>query len=257
MQDTIKKFLQNVGLSEKETEVYLQLLTVEDASVSTLSKLTGINRTTLYPILEDLIQKKLVTQSDKDPKATFAAEPPERLETYIHNKQTQLEEQEKLLEEYVPRMRSVSLQPGEKPVIKVYEGHDGIIEALEDYYESNDQEHEAYLVHSRDLIEAAFSQKELEGIKKKRLNKKIIANAIYTRDAGEYTTDMASKQLRVDAKKYPILCDISIHGDRVRFITLKRNLSAILIKNRDIAETLESLIRLVLDTKNDAKKDRT
>jgi sugar-specific transcriptional regulator TrmB len=251
MQERIKKFLQDIGLSEKEAAVYLSLLSVDSASVIELSKSTDINRTTLYPILDDLIAKKLVVEIKHDKKVRFQAEPPERIETYVQNRKNQLEEQEKVLEDIIPQMRGFSRQTGEKPIVKIYEGHDGILDALTDYYEFHDKDEEAYLVYSRDLIEASFSKKELDAIKNKRVDKKIIVNAIYSNSTGDYITELSPKQLRVDAEKYPILCDISIHADRVRFITLKRNLSAILIKNKDIAETLESLIRLVLDVQKD------
>ncbi len=254
MQERIKKFLQDIGLSEKEASVYLSLLSVDSASVIELSKSTDINRTTLYPILDDLIAKKLVVEIKQDKKVRFQAEPPERIETYVQNRKNQLEEQEKVLEDIIPQMRGFSRQTGEKPIVKIYEGHDGILDAMSDYYEFADKDQEAYLVYSRDLVEDAFSKKELDAIKNKRIGKKITTNAIYTKESGEYITELSPNRLRVDAQKYPILCDISIHDDRVRFITLKRNLSAILIKNRDIAETLQSLIRLVLDAQ---KNNRT
>jgi sugar-specific transcriptional regulator TrmB len=251
MQERIKKFLQDIGLSEKEASIYLSLLSVDSASVIELSKSTDINRTTLYPILDDLIAKKLVIEIKQDKKIRFQAEPPERIETYVQNRKNQLEEQEKVLEDIIPQMRGFSRQTGEKPIVKIYEGHDGILDALTDYYEFSDKDEEAYLVYSRDLIEDAFSKKELDTIKNKRIKRKVVTNVIYSKESGEYITDLSPRQLRVDSAKYPILCDISIHGDRVRFITLKRNLSAILIKNKDIAETLESLIRLVLDVQKD------
>ncbi len=250
MQERIKKFLQDIGLSEKEAAVYLSLLSVDSASVIELSKSTDINRTTLYPILDDLIAKKLVVEIKHDKKVRFQAEPPERIETYVQNRKNQLEEQEKVLEDIIPQMRGFSRQTGEKPIVKIYEGHDGILDAMSDYYEFLGKDQDAYLVYSRDLIESAFSKKELEQIKQKRLGKNIPASAIYTKSDGDYTTELSPNQLRVDAEKYPILADIAVLGDRVRFITLKRNLSAILIKNQDIAETLQSLIKLVLDSQN-------
>ena len=92
-----KKFLQDIGLSEKEAAVYLSLLSVDSASVIELSKSTDINRTTLYPILDDLIAKKLVVEIKHDKKVRFQAESPERIETYVQNRKNQLEEQEKVL----------------------------------------------------------------------------------------------------------------------------------------------------------------
>jgi sugar-specific transcriptional regulator TrmB len=81
----IEKFLTDLGFSEKEIEVYLKLLSVNDATVTELARMTAINRTTLYPILEQLLEKKIVLEVDKGKKARFQAEPPERLATYIQN----------------------------------------------------------------------------------------------------------------------------------------------------------------------------
>jgi sugar-specific transcriptional regulator TrmB len=254
MNDKITKFLTDIGLSEKEVLVYLALLPVDGSSVIELSKATSINRTTLYPILEDLVQKRLIVEVKQGKKTVFQAEPPERIETFVQNRKAQLEEQEKVLSDIIPQMRGFVRQTGEKPIVKVYDGREGILNAMDDYYEAIDLENDAYLVYSRDLIESTFSLKELEKIKQKRLNKKIISNVIYSKESGEYTTELSANRFRVDHKKYPILCDIAVYGDRIRFITLKRNLSAIFIKNKDIAETFESLIRLILDMQNEKEK---
>ncbi len=254
MHERIKKFLQDIGLSEKEAMIYIALLSVDTYSVSELAKATGINRTTLYPILDDLIAKRLILENKQDGKVRFQAEPPERIETYILNRKNQLEEQEKLLDDIIPQMRGFTRELGEKPLVKVYEGRNGVLEALSDYYEFSDNKNIAYLVYPRDLVESSFSKKELDTIKQKRIGKKIKSNVIYSKESGDYETELSPNRLRIDQKKYPILADICIHGDRVRFITLHRNISAILIKNKDIAETLQSLISLVLDYSNNFDK---
>jgi sugar-specific transcriptional regulator TrmB len=254
MNDKIKKFLVDIGFTEKEAAVYLALLPVDTASVIELSESTGINRTTLYPILEDLINKKIVIEITEGKKVRFQAEPPERLETFIHNRKTLLEEQEKVLTDIVPQLRGITRKTGEKPIVKIYEGHDGALEAVNDYYEYVDDNQQSYVVFSRDLIEQTFSTKELEGLKKKRIGKNIVSNSIYTKDDGEYITQMEGNSIRIDSSKYPILCDIAVYGDRVRFVTLKRAVAAILIKNKDIAETMESLIRFALDSYKNSQK---
>ena len=254
MNEKIKKFLIDIGLSEKESLVYLALLPVDSASVIELAESTGINRTTLYPILEDLISKKVVTEVTEGKKVRFQAEAPERFETYINNRRNQLEEQNRILSDIIPQMKAVSRKTGEKPIVKVYDGHDGALEAVNDYYEFIDDNEESYIVYSRDLIENTFSVKDLDNLKKKRLNKNIVSNAIYTKEDGEYTSQLVGNSIRIDSSKYPILCDIAVYGDRVRFITLKRTVSAILIKNKDIAETLESIIRFAMDSYKDSQK---
>lgn len=58
----LEKYLQEIGLSEKEAQIYLALLQVDNDSIQGLSNRTKINRTTLYPVLESLSKKGLVSE---------------------------------------------------------------------------------------------------------------------------------------------------------------------------------------------------
>ena len=72
----LEKYLQEIGLSDKEASVYVALLQVDNDSVLDLAKRTKINRTTIYPVLESLAKKGLISEIKIDKKVRFQAEPP-------------------------------------------------------------------------------------------------------------------------------------------------------------------------------------
>jgi len=76
----LEKYLQEIGLGDKEAAVYAALLQVDDDSVLDLSKKTKINRTTIYPVLESLAKKGLISEVKVNAKVRYQAEPPERRE---------------------------------------------------------------------------------------------------------------------------------------------------------------------------------
>jgi sugar-specific transcriptional regulator TrmB len=243
MNEKIKKFLVDIGLSEKEALVYLALLPVDDASVIELAQSTGINRTTLYPILEDLISKRLVIEIQQGKKTKFQAEPPERVETFMRNRKAQLEEQEKVLEDIIPQMRGFVRQTGEKPVVKYYDGREGILQSIAEYYQVGDKENEEFLIYPRDVVKKLFSPEEQKRAQSVRLKHKIYMNSIFTSE-DIYQSDENSSRLRLDPSKHNILCEIGIYSDRIHIHTLSQNLSAIYIKSKDVAETLKTLFKL-------------
>lgn len=252
----MQKFLEDIGLSEKEALVYLELLRAETSSVLDLSKKTNILRTTIYPILESLEEKGLIAKTKVNKKIRFAAEQPERLETFIEAQKIKLNEQSKLVNEYVPQLKSLSRQAGEKPIIKIYEGRDGILKANAESFgfEKSQPGDTAYFIYPFDLLENFFSDTEIKKARAVRLSKDIKSLAIYTYSKGDRATSENSERIRIDANKYPIKCDISIFKDRVRIHTLGKSLSSILIKNQDIADTLKSLFKLIFEKfKNDVK----
>ena len=133
-----EKYLEDLGLSEKEAKVYLSLLQVDNDSVLDLAEKTKINRTTIYPVLESLSKKGLISEVKVDKKVRFQAEPPERLETYVERQKIVLEEHAKRLKDVIPQLKSVQRETGERPVVKIYEGKEGIISSLEDFFETSD-----------------------------------------------------------------------------------------------------------------------
>ena len=88
----LEKYLQEIGLSEKEAQMYLALLQVDSESIQELAKRTGINRTTVYPVLETLKKKGLVSEIQIGKKTYYSAASPERLETFIERQKVLLEE---------------------------------------------------------------------------------------------------------------------------------------------------------------------
>lgn len=232
-------------MNEKEIEIYLALLAVDSASALEISKKTSVKRTSVYPIIETLLKKGLVSEVAVGKKNEFQAEPPEHLETYIENEKVRLSEQSKLLQEVIPRLKSISRDSSERPIIKYYEGRDGILNSTGDFFERGDVGGDIYLAYPRDVVEELFSVDETKKGHNLRIAKKINAHSIYTYSKGELPNDGTSDRIRLEnTKEFPILADVGVYKDRIRIYTLGKTLSGIYIKNNDIAETLKTLIRL-------------
>lgn len=249
-----EKFLQDIGFTDKEAKIYLALLSVENYSVIELSKQTGINRTTVYPVLEQLIKNGFVSEIKEGKKVNYQAEPPERLETFIEQQKIKLNEQSKVLQEIVPQMKGLTRQSGEKTIIKLYDGREGILKSIKYYFDADDTTGTAYLLYPRDLVEEFFSQKEITQSKEFRLQRGVATKSLYTYSKGElpYKSDNGER-IKIDADKYPIKCDIGIYKDKIRIHTLGKNLSAIFIKDQDVADTFKSLFEMAFEAK---KKER-
>lgn len=245
-----EKYLQELGLSDKEAKVYLALLPVDNDSVVDLAKKTRVNRTTIYPVLESLAKKGLISEVKVDKKVRFHAEPPERLKTYVERQKILFEEKAERVEDIIPQLKGIQRESGELPVVKIYEGRDGVISSLEDYFNNAEDGDISYALYSRDLVNQVFSQKELDKFYKIRTEvKNIKSKSIYSWKNKEVSNDKMSDRLKIDGEKYPLSCDIGIIGDRVKITTLGEKVSTLLIKNKDIAETFKSIFNFVFDKK--------
>ncbi|MEK7568973.1 MAG: helix-turn-helix domain-containing protein [Patescibacteria group bacterium] len=242
----LEKYLQEIGLNEKEAGVYLALLQVDSASVVDIAEKTKIKRPTVYVVLETLAKKGLVSEVEIGKKTHYAAEPPERLETFVERQQLILGETAKRLKDIIPQMKSVQRELGERPVLKYFDGKEAAFHDSLAFFPSGNESKEdtGYFAFNRDLIEEAFSQREIETIAKDRPARKIKAVSVYNYSKQELPSDSLSDRTRVDAKDFPIKCDLSVYEDRVQFVTLGKRISSIFIQSRDVADTLKTLIKL-------------
>ncbi len=241
-----EKFLQDLGLSEKEAKVYVSLLQVERGSINELAEKTGINRTTVYPVLETLSKKGLVSEAHEGKKITYQAEPPERLETYVERQKVLLNEKASRLKEMIPQMKSIQREQGERPVVKLFQGRDGAIAAYKEFYDfSLSVEKEGYFILNSDLLAEVFTEDEMNKFREIRKGKKVSTVIVYNNKNGDKSFDKNKSAVRVDENTYPISCDIAAIDDLVVISTLGNDVNSLLIKSKDVANTIASLVKYI------------
>jgi len=243
----LEKYLQEIGLNEKEAAIYLALLQVDNASVVDLSKKTKINRSTVYVVVEGLMKKGLVTETQIGKKVHYQAESPERLESFVERQKVVFEERSKRLADIIPQIKGVQREQGQRPVLKYFDGREAALNSNRDFFNTEDKEGVGYFMFNRDLIEEIFDPKEIQEIQKIRPDKNIKGKSIYVATKTTLSSNEMTERKKIDGEKYPILCDISMYEDRVQFVTLGKKLSSIFIQSKDVAETLKSLFKLAFD----------
>jgi len=127
-----KEILKEAGLNEKEATIYLELLREKICNASKLSKITKIQRTTVYLELDNLIKKGLVSYVIKNSKRYYQAASPEKL---IEN----LDTKKQKINSILPDLKNLhhSIEPFK---IEIFEGKEGIKTFYQDVLNSNNKE---------------------------------------------------------------------------------------------------------------------
>src|SRR3989338_8173947 len=73
----IEESLRSLGLSAKESEVYLALLSLGQTTAYAVAEKSGLKRPTVYVVLDDLRKKGLVLKIPNAKKQVFTAKSPE------------------------------------------------------------------------------------------------------------------------------------------------------------------------------------
>ncbi len=111
--------LQRIGLSTEEARIYLACLEINGGAVSVIARKAGVHRVSCYHTIENLLEKRLLSQYNKNGVKCFAPEPPEQLLKLV-------EEKTVIARGLLPELKSLASAIGFKPKIRFYEGRDGV-----------------------------------------------------------------------------------------------------------------------------------
>jgi len=232
----VKYPLEQFGLTEKEINVYLELLPQGTVTINTISKKLGYPRSTVYHLLGYLVNKGLVASIVKKGTTYYTATEPEKLKD-------QLVEKQKLIESILPQLKSMKSTVKEPSSVEIYEGFKGIHTILSDLVRVKQQLY--YFGGYKRSLEVL---KHLPNyVRSNRIEKGIPAKMIYDEtDEPILHTKQYQKvsELRFykGFENFPVM--IFIYGNKVSMFSHKTDLVGIIIKNKDFAEAMKMVFEM-------------
>lgn len=239
----IDKDLQALGLNEKEAKVYLASLELGQATVQNIAAKASIKRPTTYFIIESLMDRGLMSSFYQGKRQYFLAETPERIADVIDKEISDLEIRKESFKRLLPQLQSINNRDKTKPVVKYYEGKDGILTMVTEHLK-NSRNQVAYTAFSRDVVEEFVGAQDLDNIRKARVGQKVRVKGFYTREAGDLKNVENSDLIRLPAKEFPITCDIAFFEDKVRIASFRDRMVGIVIEDKEIANSFRAIFEL-------------
>lgn len=231
------KILQEAGLNEAEAQVYSTLLKVQKMTVSEIARATDIKRPTCYQYLDVLLAKDFVVRIPVGKRMYYGAASPKKILALAKKRfevfETAVEEMSKQHEESTNKPKVVFFE-GKRELKNIYEDlfkTVGDIYSIfppaaffenftEREYDEFDNSISQYAIKSKDLIVDDKYFKQVDQIRKKN-----------------GTENKVTKKLPESFKSN---VDVLVYDNKVALISL-RDLSAIVIESKDIAELFKSI----------------
>lgn len=239
MQET-KETLKKLGLSDKEIGVYLTLLSLGPSSVRKIAAAADINRGTTYDALKTLEKSGLVSYYHKEKHQFFTAEDPKALKSVAERKKQDLEEIAKHAEAIIPELRSLWNAIEERPVVKYYEGHDGIKTILQNVLDTVEEtkEKEYAIYSSADIRPHLY--KKFPNFTEERIKRNIFVRAIAIGAGGK---ESGNDERRWLTKTGGLPTYTFIYAGKLAMISLDKNKKprGVIIEDKNLFETQKIL----------------
>ena len=120
----IAESLKSLGLTKYEALVYIALLQAAGATATEIHELSGVPRASVYPVLERLSQKQLVSVSNTSPKRFNPERPDDAIECLLHSVENDAARAKKVLNRIYSQ--SSKIEKGDQELIWSIHGVDHI-----------------------------------------------------------------------------------------------------------------------------------
>lgn len=228
----VNEILEEVGLNSKESNVYISLLNLGEATASRVSEVSNLNRITTYVILKSLREKGFCSIFDKNNIQYFRPIKPEQILGL-------LEERKKKVTAILPFLKKKQSSIQDKPEVSIFEGKKGITSMLDLILKDAEKKKEVFAYGNFTITERLVEYQSLHW-RKTRLEKGIKIFAVLD-SLEDFEPKKEEKWKKLSQTK--ILKGISklnsyifITENLVAYITFKGELTGILVKNKDVAE---------------------
>lgn len=236
--------LVQIGLNEKEAIIYMAALEIGAATALQLSQATGIKRSTVYTVLDSLINQGLMYTQTYGVKQKYVVENPEKLHANIADKQA-------IVTDIMPDLTAMFMQlKGTDSFIKHYSGLPGVKTVYRQLLAELKQKDSYCVITDRGKwlsMDPVFFEQYLRRRARLKLDIKVLLQS--TQQAGIHLNKKEEYKLQAKVLPKSILLNTTmvIVPHKVILTQTVAPLLSIVIENRSVVQTHQALFNAFWD----------
>lgn len=240
----VKEMLQKFGLTDNQVKIYLTIVQNKSISIAKLSVKTGIKRTNVYHIIEELIKIGLVKQDNGKIKS-YSLNNPSALQEIAANKEAELKKANSLFELAFPQLQKLYALQTSQPYISYLEGLSGLSAMYNEIFNSGVKSYDifrSYLDNSTPDVYEVLKKAVIKQIKKK-IKVRIIGPLTDKTEQRYKNTDKLNLiERRIVPQEFlQLASQFIIWGDNCAIVSYEENLVITIIRNKSVAKSMQAV----------------
>lgn len=245
----VKQLLAIFNLREIEADIYQQLFYGGQMSATQIAKQSGISRTSVYDLLDNLIERGLILETLKGGMKMFGVLPPEKIQLLIEEKEKSIILAKTALKDLQSEYKQNN--KNSRPRLQLFEGKNELQQMMKD------------LLLYRDITVYAFwpikkiinvlGKEFLKEFHEKRIERNIELKVIWpAKDLTEIKKLpflAGGNELKREARSAPADINFSlgyaVYGNTARFISSSNENYGFLVESPELAEVMKNQFELI------------
>jgi len=233
----IRATLEDAGLTPIEAKIYSTLVETGPLLAGDISKKAGIHRRLVYDATERLLTKGLLGKITKNNRKYFEAVRPDRLVEMLDERKERLKETVEQL-----NIRWHTAQEHQETLL--YEGKQGLKTVFEDLL----RERKEILIVGTGLKSYEMMNHYFKWYDERRKKLKIPVRIIFEETSRKSIPKVPLSQIKFLPEKYIGPTAIDIYGDNVALILWSEKPLALIMRNKEIADSYRNFFELMWKT---------
>lgn len=235
----------NMGLDEKEAQVYLALLHLNRATAYYVALKSNLKRTTTYAILDGLVSKGFVLKIPNEKKTLYIAKSPRECFQEIKEKISDTED-------FLPKLMAIQKTDEKSDTVSYYEGMDQIKKVYASLLgEVSGKECIGFYGHLKNapqILEKFTKELDRDYILQKIKRRVIITDTESTKKYFENATRIGVVAKALPERSYDSNVSLEVFKNKT-IIFSHSDLKATVIENADVAKVMKQLFEIAWETK--------
>lgn len=236
--------LKNIGLSDKAAKVYISALMLGDATVLSLSKHSGVKRTSIYYTLDELKGVGALVETKRQKKIYYLPAEPKELVKRMREKVFEAED-------FIEELETLKHAIFKKPRVYFLYGPSGFKKIWDMVFASKEKKYciitegQNFLdfVKEKYIIDDIIKEKKKQNISSRQL----IIDSPYARQIVSKDRD-ENRKSKILPKNYKLPFTEVISDEFVAFISPRLDNSLFVIENPHFAQTRRSLFEILWES---------
>lgn len=226
--DILISQLNYLGITQEESQVYINALETNASTVLEYAQNTGIPRTTVYLLVDSLLEKGLLSEVVEGKRKKYIPASPQELVALAKKKESEYHETAKVLEKEVSTLNALYNRSQGKPIIQFKEGIKAVEEVFDDSLESKEICMHFMSEVGREILgdigERYYEHYMKKMVPTKQIIRKNSKNILYQKEEST-----SRNKIHLLEETFATETDYLIYNDTVVFFTYKNGAPQLLI----------------------------
>lgn len=242
----LEEILNKINVTGTPARIYTKLIELGPSSARRLAEVLSLPRPSIYDGLKILAKENLVVEREEENKKIFTVNDPKMLSQNIHDQIADLEKIQTDFEKILPQL-SERVETAE-PKIRFFSGKEGLWKMhREMLWGPNTKIYAVWPI--KEVIEV-LGKKDFEEFQTKRLQKNIWIDVVWPQNKVVHhdwlkSTKDQQREIRIAPKEFTWNMGYWVSGDKVMFISSKKELFGFVVQSKDFSELMKTQFKIL------------